>query len=75
MLQKGFMMRLTMEIEPSFTYFVFLSHPLLVYDFVLIPPGLDAIAQLLCEGNCLLPFADHMYVYPSIDRFMKIVGQ
>ena len=69
------MMRLTLEKDPSFTLFVFLSHPLLVYDFVLIPPGSDAITPSLCEGSCVLPFADHMYVYPSIDRFMKILGQ
>ena len=75
MLEKGFMMRLTLEIDPSFTSFVFLSHPLLVYDFVFIPPGSDATDPLLCEGSWVLPFADHMYVYPSIDRFMKILGQ
>ena len=46
------MMRLTLEIDPSFTLFVFLSHPLLVYAFVLIPSGSDAIAPLLCEGSC-----------------------
>ena len=75
MLQKGFMMRLTLEMDPSFNSFVFLSHPLLVYDFVLIPPGSYATDPLLCEGSCVLPSADHMYVYPSIARFMKMMGQ